>query len=140
MTPVFQTRFGKEGNCFQAAVASLLDLRLEDVPDFVYARWPEEKAGKGLEFEDGDVLVNPFWWQDFTAWAAARNLEVLCIFGRICKMVIPTGTFLAGGMSLRGTLHTVIYRGDTMLHDPHPDGTGLVSVEDYCWLVPKISA
>ena len=45
MTPVFQTTFSDEnnpktGNCMQAAIASLLDLSLEDVPNFI-------------EFDDG---------------------------------------------------------------------------------------
>ena len=35
MTPVFQTIVDKDhGNCMQAAIASLFDLKLEDVPNF----------------------------------------------------------------------------------------------------------
>jgi hypothetical protein len=34
MKPVFQTKRGKGGNCFQAVIASMLELELDEVPDF----------------------------------------------------------------------------------------------------------
>jgi hypothetical protein len=58
MKPVFQTRYGEgRGNCFQAALASILDLELEEVPDFVSAYrddWSKMK-GEGEQEEAQDV-------------------------------------------------------------------------------------
>lgn len=44
MTPVFQTIFDQnQGNCMQACVASIFDLKLEDVPNFInYRDWKSE--------------------------------------------------------------------------------------------------
>jgi len=34
MNLIDQTTFGEEGNCFAACVATVLGMRLEEVPDF----------------------------------------------------------------------------------------------------------
>lgn len=56
MTPVFQTENGREGNCFEACLASLLDLPLAHVPRFpnepwddAVCRWGQER-GIAIEF------------------------------------------------------------------------------------------
>ena len=41
MKPVKQTKFGQGGNCFPAVLASLLEVELEDVPDFMNEYRPE---------------------------------------------------------------------------------------------------
>ena len=38
----------------------------------------------------------------------------------------PDAYYLMGGMSLRGKPHCVVCLGGEMVHDPHPDGGGLV--------------
>jgi hypothetical protein len=59
MTPVFQTTFGPtEGNCWQACLASVLDLPLDAVPEFA--------AGMGPGNAD--------WWEQTQAWLATRGL------------------------------------------------------------------
>lgn len=35
MKPVFQTRLGNKGNCFEACIASILELELKEVPDLL---------------------------------------------------------------------------------------------------------
>jgi len=98
---VDQTLFGnKNGNCFSACVASILDLALEDVPNFC-------------------AQPNKNWYRDFVDWCKTQELvarystndpQVLCI---------------ASGPSYRGSwLHAVVWdRG--MVHDPHPSRLGL---------------
>jgi hypothetical protein len=65
MTPVFQDKFGHgRGNCLQAAIASVIGLPLEDVPDFadgdsqwflrVY-QWCIEKRIGVVYFPDGNL-------------------------------------------------------------------------------------
>ena len=58
MTPVFQTKVDKDhGNCMQAAFASLFDLKLEDVPNFIELgdKWFSEMYSfvktQGYEYE-----------------------------------------------------------------------------------------
>lgn len=138
MRRVQQTAFGKAGNCWQAAIAALLDLALIDVPDFVHERYPPEKneGETRWEYEDG-VRQNPFHWQDTQAWLKERDLIMVWVDSRIVPHVLPLGWHLKGGPSPRGEDHVVVGAGDVIVHDPHPDATGLLSITEYYWIVPK---
>lgn len=59
MLPVFQTRFNGPGggNCLSACVASLLELPIEQVPDF--------NASSG------------YWFRDLVDWCADRDVGVI---------------------------------------------------------------
>jgi len=114
--PVKQTRTGPKGNCFQACVASVLELPLEAIPDFC----------NGANADD--------WFQEFSKWILRFNLSVIRIeTGDMTNFLqLQHGGFLkgaymlAGGKSaVRGVLHEVVYYGDKMVHDPAPEGKGL---------------
>lgn len=118
MKPVDQTIFGPElGNCFAACVASVLELPLEDVPNFC---------------EGGDHG----WFDRLRAWLRPRGLWALT-----CKLGgkpgasdggwYPEGLHIAGGQSPRhACLHAVVARGNEIVHDPHPSRAGVLSFED----------
>ena len=119
MRKITQSRIGENGTCFRACIASLLDLREADVPDFKDA--------------NQDPGVNPFLRQYGLRYeeVPVGDLEL-------------TGLHLALGTSPRGGQHAVVCKDGKLLHDPHPqDGTGrgLVKVERYGLLLPlKASA
>ena len=119
MRKITQSRIGENGTCFRACIASLLDLREADVPDFKEA--------------NQDPGVNPFLRQYGLRYeeVPVGDLEL-------------TGLHLALGTSPRGGQHAVVCKDGKLLHDPHPqDGTGrgLVKVERYGLLLPlKASA
>ena len=114
MIPVKQTIPFEEGspvlgNCLQAAVASIYELPIEAVPHFV----------------------------QFEAWGEALKLYV---HGRgallqLWKTNAPADmTLLAFGKSPRGDFrHAVVWQGGRMIHDPHPDGTGLDGPPEEFW-------
>lgn len=116
MKPVDQTLFhgepGQIGNCMQAAVASLLELDLDDVPHF--------------------AAIEHGWWEAFLEFCAARGFAVV-----ICDPA-PSSELLglAGGPSPRGVLHMVVARGDEVVHDPHPSRAGLEAIRETWYLVP----
>ena len=93
----------RRGNCLQAAFASLFELPLEAVPHFVA--------------EDD-------WWGCLERWLAARGLLPVWVPH---SDVIPWGIpYLATGVSPRGEFkHVVIEQNGELIHDPHPEGTGL---------------
>lgn len=99
MKPVFQTRFGADGNCFEASVASLFELPLEEVPDF----------GK-----------DDFWYDRFTTWCkrhfGLQPLELTVEDGGWR----PDGYHLISGMTSRGLRHSVVGYGGEEIHDPYP--------------------
>ncbi len=112
MIPVDQTAFGKpNGNCFQAALASLLELPLGEVPH---------------------VVVHADWFDRLTAWALGQGVELV----PLDTAWTPRGYYLASGPAARGLAHTCVYRDGVLAHDPHPDRSGLRSVEDHLVVVP----
>lgn len=120
MTPVHQTKFkdaerGIRGNCLQAAVASVLDLPLDEVPHFI-------------EHDD--------WERVFSDFLHARGLDYECRY--VLRDEPPDGYAIGYGTSPRGIKHAVVTYGWRMVHDPHPDGTGLSSLDGWWELVPEL--
>lgn len=95
---------GRLGNCLQAAVASLLDLPLDEVPHFA-------------EIDD--------WNGAFDDFAEQHGF-------RLAYTVTQTPEFgLAFGLSARGVAHSVVYRDGTEVWDPHPSRDGLRSISAF---------
>lgn len=111
-----QTLFGgidapphERGNCYQACVASLLDLDLDEVPHF---------------------LMHDDWAPRAQAWYAERGLAFLSYEGNpfANHPLYERFVYFAIGPSVRGHMHCVLYRGAQLLHDPHPSRSGLTQV------------
>ncbi len=112
MTPVDMTDFGtKTGNCFQACLASILEVPLDEVPHFMTMR--------------GD------WFEHFNNWMAERGLftvEVSLNAEKIISCLSPRQWVIITGRSSRGCDHAVVGRssddeanpGFLLIHDPHP--------------------
>lgn len=114
MTPAMQTIMpgdGRTGDCLRACLASLLDVKTEQVPHYMMFDDWREKLNAWLEQERGMALVE---------LDAERGLDRL--------YPLPPRTFLiVAGTTHRhpDRLHAVVARtfGDyswQYLHDPHP--------------------
>lgn len=95
---------GRMGNCLQAAVASLLDVPLDEVPHFA------EKAE---------------WRSALNSFARSRGYFVHT------RVLHPPDFGLAVGPSLRSPAHAVVVRDRAIVWDPHPSRAGLRSVSYY---------
>ena len=106
MKPVYQTKFGpKEGNCLAACVASIFHMTIEAVPDFP---------------------VDSTWWEAFEAWCRTKGFIPLRVEMADHTTIDHTGISIVSGASPRGEgYHAVVAVGGKMVHDPHPDGTGI---------------
>lgn len=117
---VDQTKFGTDGNCMSACFASILGVPIEEVPD------PAElhKSGKN-------------WLRVLNQWLAKFDLAYMEVRVDAIDYFFPQGYHLIGGQSHRGTEggHSVVGFAGKMVHDPHPDKSGLTKVEDYGFLV-----
>lgn len=119
---VDQTTFGfPGGNCFSACIATLLGLPLADVPYF-------------MEPED--------WWDGFLEWLRPRGLYALC-FPLKDQGWRPPGYHVLSGRSPRrpddpNAHHSVVARGDEIIHDPHPSRDGLLAHLDVIVLIPML--
>lgn len=119
---------GLPGNCLQTAVASMLDLSIEEVPHFaVYVdwfaamrRWARERGGDFTYFELPVPERYREGWSTVLAWGREHGSHILL-----------------SGPSPRGVFWHVVV-GDVELnvvHDPHPSRAGLREVRDaivYC--------
>ena len=111
MKPVDQTIFGFEkGNCMQACIASIFEVSLDSIPNFM---------------RDGEKNYS-------------YNLYEWCEeFGIICFNISTGGDsvkifkdmyVVVAGKSPRdeSQQHAVIYYNGNMVHDPHADKTGII--------------
>jgi hypothetical protein len=113
MTPVKQTKFhdidGK-GNCLEACCASLLDMKIEDVPDMRDEKW-------------FGVMWNLFQDHGYEIISCMDTDNCMSYKGIDGYYIVagesPRGVHIPGG-------HGVIYKNGKLVHDPHPDNTGLI--------------
>ncbi len=105
MKRVTQTAFGRpHGNCFEACLASILELKLEDIPRYTGDDWLE-RFNKWLQWQYSLQLV-------------------------VAHHYAPDRTYsIANGPNQRGRPHSVVMKGDELVHDPNPDRGGLSSVD-----------
>jgi len=117
MIQIKQTRFADKGNCYQACLASLLELPLEQVPDFCN------------EFRST-------WLMEVQIWLGGLyDLGLLHVAPADTQVIPPNTYHIITGMSDRGRMHSVIGKDRKMVFDPHPNGTGLIKVEVFEFLV-----
>lgn len=124
MKPVTQTLTGEQGNCFAACVASILEMPLDEVPNF--------------------CAVEHDWFGAFQRWLHERGLCALDIniegqVGILSPM--PPMWMILSGPGPRGLLHAVVWRGNgsdgwKIVHDPYPNGRGIGHIQAITLLMP----
>lgn len=119
---------GIYGDCHRTALACVFDMDSPtDVPHFAH---------------DGPSAVD--FWDRADAWLLEQGYRAVSIpWGcdtlqevLSAMAVNALGVYwLLGGVSPRGTNHTVVCCGGRVEHDPHPDGGGVVGPCDggYFW-------
>ena len=123
MIPIDQTIIGyRQGNCFAACVASLLELKLEDLPK--------------VETTKADQ-----WCRVWIEWGKDHNIDFVIL--QSVPFWKPKGYSLAGIESPRedvrkaGVAHSVVAYNGKIVHDPHPNKDGYQQkILDWILLVP----
>lgn len=127
MIPQTQSRVGKNGRCFEACIASILDLKEKDVPDFGLDAVFLENCTKFLDqFGLYYVQVPPTLQGLAIVWGPDKGEAFHTIEGE----------------SPRGGLHAVVGCNGDMVWDPHPvDGTehGLVRVDCFGLICARLN-
>jgi hypothetical protein len=114
MKKVYQTKFGgygdpinERGNCWQAAVASILELTLDEVPDI-------------NDFQDGE------WFEKFREWLNQFGLDIRGLSHESEGNQTNNesrGYYLLECESTtlyQGEHHIVVARNGEVVHDPNP--------------------
>lgn len=99
MKPVYQTSFGEgKGNCLSAAIASLLEIDTEEVPNFA-------EYGSGF-------------WREVHKWLRDHNMGMFVMTGKPAY-----GYCLITVKSPRGDFnHALVGFEGEPVHDPYPGG------------------
>lgn len=113
MIPHIQTNTDpKKGNCWQTALASVLDVEPETVPHFV--QW------------EVDGIVHDYWIETWF-WLINRGL----VMNNYHRHPYTNEYYLVIGYTVRDTYHVCVYQNGKLAHDPHPSGVGLLTEESY---------
>jgi hypothetical protein len=110
---------GKYGDCFRACVASLMEFPCEKVPHF---------------FDKDD----PDGWYMFKQYCIRMGYEIFSVYDAH-PPISYTDYYIATGHSPRfpDALHCTIYRRGILVHDPHPDNSGILDITECMWLRKK---
>lgn len=128
MIPVHQTTFGVKkwphvpGNCLSACIASILEIPVKEVPNFI----------SSSDYRDG------LWVGRLNAWLGELGLYAYCLLANEEDVHTspPSGFYIAYGRSIKNNLHAVVCKDNRMVHDPDARQTGLMSVEGVVVIVP----
>lgn len=112
------------GNCFAAAIASLMEVSITEVPNVevlfdvdgvswygVMDAWIRANGHEIITNNNYKVFHNPAEFNQDTRDALLSELS-----GKY---------YMASGMSPRGVMHVCIYKEGVMVHDPHPTREGI---------------
>lgn len=135
MKPTLQTVKGPKGNCLQACIATILDLKLEDVPDF--SNMSTELVGDPREPQF------PAWWLELQAFFNHRGycFVEMALTPKTPWMPLPwTPIVLMFGFTDAGIRHCVIgeMQGITpvQIWNPDPEAEITKGVESLGLIVP----
>ena len=131
MRPVMQTRFGRPlGNCWAAAIASILELPLEAVD------WSADMTAEQIE-PPGQPDVSDAWLRRRDERLASLGFYMLRQLYDP-TLIYPDGVHcIALGQTSTGVGHACVWRDGKIVHDPHPGGDGLATVEEISVLVRR---
>lgn len=131
MIPVYQTRFLSKtlqeppGNCFQACVASIMETTLEEIPDEI------------VYWKPGLHHVETWYkhYNDISNWLKERNLAMLEVRNIGIQTQFEDCYNIICGPSPRDSskYHAVVGFGIDIVHDPHPDNTGLLKTKPWTY-------
>lgn len=127
---------GVIGNCYTACIASLFSVKIEDLADF------EEMYGRWATACDADKPDDALCQQVY--------LEMTKVTGHILLQIdsadpaiggrLPEGFSIACGDGPRGFGHAVIALDGRVFWDPHPDRTGLTTIDHFEVGVPMVTS
>lgn len=119
MKKIYQTKFSFIGNCFQAAVASLFEVELNEVPDL-----HPESPMKGEE----QIYILNKWLQEYNL----RYIELGIPEEKVEKMLKDVYHLIIGTSPRNvNKHHVVVGKSGLIVHDPHPSNSGVAGYFKY---------
>lgn len=115
MIPIYQTINGPKGNCYEACLASILELKLEEVP----------------------IFNGPKWYKLAEEWALKENIQLKFIINieSIYNQPYPDKYAIAGLRTISNFTHSVVVKGYNIIHDPSPRSFSHISFPVLLWTI-----
>ena len=134
MIPVYQDKFGEEGNCLASCIASIFNLAPNAVPNFV--TMGRDWFGNMWTFvrELGYEIVPYYVYgvdQDDKPTCEPLDFNDL---PEHLEGMFPY--YIVAGPAARGFSHATVGWKGKFLHDPHPSGAFLIQVDHYFFFKP----
>ena len=118
MKKVFQTKFGSEGNCFAACIASLVETDIENLP---FLSNYKDNWDKYLDATNEYLRTNfeiILLYNDYEDWADYINDNFKNSF-----------YIVSGDSNKDGLEHAVLYKNGKLNHNPNDRGTEIVNIK-----------
>ena len=130
MKPVMQTDETFEtGNCGEACLASILEIKLSDIPPL---HNPEDPT-------DGHTYCKNL--REFVSQFGLSYIDLAMNEGHKPEEFFKDCWVIATGLSPRATegwhRHGVVWRNGKIVHDPHPSNAGLETIDMYGVFINK---
>lgn len=120
------------GNCFAAAIASIVEKPITDVPNVEVLFDVDGVSWYGIM--DAWLRANGFAIITNNSFGVSHNPSEYNEDSRMALWSELKGRYyLVSGLSPRGVMHVCIYQNGVMVHDPHPtrDGIDESTIEYY---------
>jgi len=120
MKKIYQSKFGNEGNCFAACIASILEIELDSLPflaDF-NDNWKDYLNALNTNLKSRFNL--------FIEYTTHENWE--SIFEDSFK---DSYYIVSGESDQEGLEHAVIFKNGTLQHNPNPNGVEMIRATTY---------
>ena len=127
-TPRKQDRFGEKGHCMQACLAFLLDVNLHDAPDVMEAPTEDWQSWLNEQLKPyGYAYIELVFGTD----EAQSNFFDSVDMYHLVLGASPRDPNMS---------HAVIARNRVLFFDPHPDNSGVLSVDAFGFLIKTFTA
>lgn len=146
MIPVFQTRYAVEtfGNCFEACLASILEVPLSSIPDRAALvdqdAWADDVAQARIrggedavldlelppEYDDGERIVRLWLQERGLAWIDCEigKAMPMTMWFEIVGRELREAYWISHNVTTRQWKHATVWQGLELVHDPQR-GAGL---------------
>lgn len=115
MKKVYQSKFGNEGNCFAACIASILETELDSLPFL---------ADYNDDWEDYLAALNEILKSRFNLFIDYTTYDYW--ESRFKDNFKDSFYIVSGDSNQEGFEHAVIFKNGVLHHNPNPNGTEMI--------------
>lgn len=117
MIKVIQTKYGVEGNCFAACIASLFEIEIDNIPFLTdYKDWGEYLNALNNFLRDKFEVI--LLYGEFEIWQEYLKDNFM-----------ESHYIVSGDSNKEGLEHAVIFKNGELNHNPNDRGTEIINIK-----------